>query len=437
MKRYKIRSCHSSDIRPNGWALTPLLIFLAIYLVVSIIVNDFYKVPITIAFTISSIYALFISKGGSMDEKLSLYSKGAANKNIMQMIWIFVMAGIFAQSAKAMGAIDAAVNISRDVMPGNLILAGIFIASCFISFSIGTSVGTIVALTPVAVGIAEKTGVSIPFILGIIVGGAFYGDNLSFISDTTIAATRSMECRMKDKFVINSRIVTPAAFLVLIIYVFKGMDVCTNVEAEAMDWIKSLPYFIVLVLAAIGIDVMLVLFFGILAVLLIGMLTGSIDIWTWFASAGEGVKGMGELIIITMMAGGMLELIRANGGIAFIITRLTRHVKSKRGAELSIAGLVSLANVCTANNTIAIITTGPIARDIATRYSLDKRKCACILDTFSCLVQGILPYGAQMLMAAGLAHISPASIIPYLFYPMTMGLFTLLCIIFRLPRKYS
>lgn len=437
MKRYKIRSCHSSDIRPNGWALTPLLIFLAIYLVVSIIVNDFYKVPITIAFTISSIYALFISKGGSMDEKLSLYSKGAANKNIMQMIWIFVMAGIFAQSAKAMGAIDAAVNISLDVMPGNLILAGIFIAACFISFSIGTSVGTIVALTPVAVGIADKTGVSIPFILGIIVGGAFYGDNLSFISDTTIAATRSMECRMKDKFVINSRIVTPAAFLVLMIYVFKGMDVCTNVEAEAMDWIKSLPYFIVLVLAAIGIDVMLVLFFGILAVLLIGMLTGSIDIWTWFASAGEGVKGMGELIIITMMAGGMLELIRANGGIAFIITRLTRHVKSKRGAELSIAGLVSLANVCTANNTIAIITTGPIARDIATRYGLDKRKCACILDTFSCLVQGTLPYGAQMLMAAGLAHISPASIIPYLFYPMTMGLFTLLCIIFRLPRKYS
>lgn len=339
MKRYKIRSYHSSDIKPNGWALTPLLIFLAIYLVVSIIVNDFYKVPITIAFTISSIYALFISKGGSMDEKLSLYSKGAANKNIMQMIWIFVMAGIFAQSAKAMGAIDAAVNISLDVMPGNLILAGIFIASCFISFSIGTSVGTIVALTPVAVGIAEKTGVSIPFILGIIVGGAFYGDNLSFISDTTIAATRSMECRMKDKFVINSRIVTPAAFLVLIIYVFKGMDVCTNVEAEAMDWIKSLPYFIVLVLAAIGIDVMLVLFFGILAVLLIGMLTGSIDIWTWFASAGEGVKGMGELIIITMMAGGMLELIRANGGIAFIITRLTRHVKSKRGANCRLPAL--------------------------------------------------------------------------------------------------
>lgn len=426
-----------SAIKPNGWALTPLLVFLVLYLVVSIIVNDFYKVPITVAFTISSIYAVLISKGKSMEERLELFSAGAAHKNIMLMIWIFVLAGVFAQSAKAMGAIDAAVGMTLCALPGNLLLAGIFIAACFISLSIGTSVGTIVALTPVAVGIAEKTDVSLPFMVAIVVGGAFFGDNLSFISDTTIAATKSMGCKMKDKFRINSRIVTPAAVLVLAWYVFKGFEVHSSAPIGEVEWVKALPYFIVLVLAAIGMNVMLVLVIGIAAVLAIGLITGSIDIWGWFASAGSGIAGMGELIIITMMAGGMLELIRANGGIAYLIDRLTRHVKGKRGAELSIAALVSLANVCTANNTVAIVTTGSIAHDIATRYQLDKRKCACLLDTFSCLVQGIIPYGAQMLMAAGLASLSPASIIPYLYYPMMMGIFALLSIIFRLPRRYS
>ncbi len=426
-----------SAIKPNGWALTPLLVFLVLYLVVSIIVNDFYKVPITVAFTISSIYAVLISKGKSIEERLELFSAGAAHKNIMLMIWIFVLAGVFAQTAKAMGAIDAAVNMTLCALPGNLLLAGIFIAACFISLSIGTSVGTIVALTPVAVGIADKTNVSLPFMVAIVVGGAFFGDNLSFISDTTIAATKSMGCKMRDKFSINSRIVTPAAVLVLAWYVLKGLEVHSSAPIGEVEWVKALPYFIVLVLAAIGMNVMLVLAIGIAAVLAIGLITGSINIWGWFASAGSGIAGMGELIIITMMAGGMLELIRANGGIAYLIDRLTRHVKGKRGAELSIAALVSLANVCTANNTVAIVTTGSIAHDIATRYQLDKRKCACLLDTFSCLVQGIIPYGAQMLMAAGLASLSPASIIPYLYYPVMMGIFALLSIIFRLPRRYS
>ncbi len=426
-----------SAVKANGWALTPLLVFLTLYLMVSVIVGDFYKVPITVAFTISSIYAVLISKGRSMEERIALYSAGAAHKNVMLMIWIFVLAGMFAQSAKAMGAIDAAVNMTLCVLPDNLLLAGIFVAACFISLSIGTSVGTIVALTPVAVGIAEKTEVSLPFMVGVVVGGAFFGDNLSFISDTTIAATKSMGCEMRDKFRVNSRIVTPAAVLVLLWYVYKGHEVQAPAEIGEVEWVKALPYFIVLVLASMGMNVMLVLVIGIVAVLAIGLLTGSLDIWGWFASAGSGIVGMGELIIITMMAGGMLELIRANGGIAFLIERLTRQVKGRRGAELAIAALVSLANVCTANNTIAIITTGSIANDIAQRYRLDKRKCACILDTFSCLVQGIIPYGAQMLMAAGLASISPASIIPYLYYPMTMGLFALLCIVFRLPRRYS
>ena len=421
----------------NGWALSPLIVFLVLYLITSIIVQDFYKMPITVAFLVSSIYAVLTSKGRSIEERISIYSAGAANKNIMLMIWIFILAGAFAQSAKDMGAIDATVNMTLHILPDNLLLAGIFIAACFISLSIGTSVGTIVALTPVAVGIAEKTGVELPFMVAIVVGGAFFGDNLSFISDTTIAATKSMGCKMKDKFRLNSRIAVPAALIVLLWYVVKGGDIHVPASEDEMEWVKALPYLTVLALATAGMNVMLVLVIGVVTTGIIGCATGSMGLWEWCAAMGTGITGMGELIIITMMAGGMLELIRAGGGIDYLIEKLTKRVRGKRGAELSIAALVSLANVCTANNTIAIITAGPIANDIANRYGIDKRKGACILDMFSCLVQGVIPYGAQMLMAAGLAAISPASIIGYLYYPMTMGLFALLSILFRFPRKYS
>ena len=414
--------------KPSLWALSPLFVFLCLYLVTSLVVNDFYKVPITVAFLVSSVYAIFITKGLNLNDRIYHFSMGASNKNIMLMIWIFILAGAFAQSAKAMGAIDATVNLTLTILPDNLLLAGIFIAACFISLSIGTSVGTIVALTPVAVGIAEKTGVALPFMVAIVVGGAFFGDNLSFISDTTIAATRTQGCVMRDKFKVNSMIVIPAALFVLIIYIFEGISVQAPAQIQQIEWIKVIPYLVVLGTAIAGLNVTLVLLLGIAVTGIIGLFTSGFDFFGWFGAMGNGITGMGELIIITLMAGGMLEMIRYNGGIAYIIEKLTKHVNSKRAAELSIAALVSIANLCTANNTIAVITIGPIAKDIADKFHLDKRKSASILDTFSCLIQGIIPYGAQMLIAAELASISPLSIIRYLYYPVTMGIFALLAI---------
>lgn len=424
-------------VKANFWALSPLFIFLGVYLITSLIVNDFYKVPITVAFVISSVVAILMTRREKLSDRIARFSSGASDKNIMLMIWIFILAGAFAQSAKAMGAIEATVNLALHILPDNLLLAGIFIAACFISLAVGTSVGTIVALTPVAVGIAEKTGVELPFMVAIVVGGAFFGDNLSFISDTTIAATKTQGCRMKDKFKVNSMIVVPAAVLVLLFYIIEGVQVQAPAQIAEIEWVKVIPYIAVLGTALAGINVMLVLLLGIGITGLIGLCTSGFDLFGYFGAMGIGITGMGELIVITLLAGGMLEMIRYNGGIAYIIERLTRHVSSKRFAELSIAGLVCLANLCTANNTIAIITTGPIARNIAERFHIDRRKSASILDTFSCFIQGIIPYGAQMLIAAELADLSPLAIIRYLYYPVLIGIFGLLAIAFRYPRHYS
>lgn len=424
--------------RPGGWwSLSPLFVFLCLYLITSTVVNDFYKVPLTVAFLVSSCYAIAITRGLNLEQRIYQFSVGASNKNIMLMVWIFILAGAFAQSAGQMGAINATVNLTLHILPDNLLLAGIFLAACFISLSIGTSVGTIVALTPVAIGLAEKTGIDLPFMVGVVVGGSFFGDNLSFISDTTIASTKTQECVMRDKFRVNSMIVVPAALIVLGIYIFQGLSIAAPAQVEAIEWVKVIPYLIVLGTAIAGMNVMLVLIIGILASGVIGIATGSFGLFDWFGAMSSGITGMGELIIITLLAGGMLETIRYNGGIDFIIRKLTRHVRGKRGAELSIAGLVSITNLCTANNTIAIITTGPIARDIAKKFHLDRRKVASILDTFSCLVQGIIPYGAQMLTAASLAQLSPISIIGNLYYPFTMGICALLAILLRYPKRYS
>lgn len=423
--------------KPNGWALMPLVVFLCLYLVTSLIVNDFYKVPITVAFLVASVYAVATTKGLSLNDRILQYSSGAANKNIMLMLWIFILAGAFAQSAKAMGAIDATVNLTLLLLPDNLLLAGIFLASCFISLSIGTSVGTIVALTPVAAGIAMKTDVSLPFMTALVIGGAFFGDNLSFISDTTIAATRTQGCVMRDKFRVNFLIAVPAALLVFIYYIIYGTQVESASEIHTIEWGKVIPYLIVLGTAIAGMNVTLVLLLGVLSTGIIGCIYGSFDLFGWFASMGEGITGMGELIIITLMAGGMLELIRFNGGVDYILHHLTRHVSNKRGAELSIAALVSLANFCTANNTIAIITVGPLTNNIAEQFRVDKRKSASILDTFSCVVQGLIPYGAQMLIAAELTKLSPISIIGYLYYPIILGIVALLSILLRYPKRYS
>lgn len=432
------------DARPmSGWlALSPLFVFLCVYLVSSVIANDFYSIPISAAFLTASIYAIAICRGKTLEQRIATFSEGAGNKNVLLMIWIFVLAGAFASTAKEIGAIDATVNLAMRILPGKLLYSGLFLASCFISMSIGTSVGTIVALVPVAAGIAGElalggaTGISasVPFITAIIVGGAFFGDNLSFISDTTIAATRTQGCSMADKFRVNVRIVGPAALIVAALYVFLGSSVMSVPESGSIEWVKLIPYVLVIALAVSGMDVAAVLTIGLGVNAVIGFGTRSLS-WTGFlGSVGSGISGMGDLIIVTMLAGGMLEHIKANGGLDFIVNGLTRHIRGKRGAEFSIAALVSLANLCTANNTIAIITTGSIAKSITKEYGLDPRKTASVLDTFSCLVQGFIPYGAQLLMAAGLAGISTISITGYLYYPFVMGLFAIMSIILRVPR---
>lgn len=423
--------------RPGFRALVPLFVFLGVYLLASVWVDDFYAVPITVAFIIASMVAVALTDGLSLPERIARFSEGAADKNILIMIWIFILAGAFAQSAKAMGAIDATVNLTLWLLPDHFLLVGLFAASCFISLSVGTSVGTIVALVPVAAGLADKTGIALPYMTAIVVGGAFFGDNLSFISDTTIAATRTQLCEMKDKFRVNILIVFPAAVVLLAYYTVVGFRLDIPAPEAAVEWVKVIPYIVVLLTALAGVHVMLVLTLGIFTSAAIGVFTGGYDIFGCLAAMGEGITGMGELIIVTLLAGGMLELIRYNGGMEYIISRLTAHVSTKRWAELSIAALVSLANLCTANNTIAIITTGPIARDITMHFGLDARKTASILDTFSCAVQGLIPYGAQLLIAAGLTQLSPLSIIRYLYYPVLLGLCALLAILIRYPSRYS
>ena len=418
-------------------ALSPLAVFIIMYLVTSIVAGDFYKVPITVAFMVASMYAVIISGGLPLRNRINIYSKGAGTSMMMLMIWIFILAGAFANSAKVMGAIDETVNLTLMLLPGNMLLAGLFLAACFISFSVGTSVGTIVALTPIAAGIAQQTGTEVALMTAVVVGGSFFGDNLSFISDTTIVATSTQECRLSDKFLANSFIVFPAALAILIVYIVMGTGMASPQHVPEVSYIKVIPYMVVLLTALLGMNVMAVLTVGILLTGIIGVADGTYDLFGWFGAMGQGIIGMGELIIITMMAGGLLEMIKYNGGIDYLIQILTRHVKSKRGAELSIAALVSLVNMCTANNTVAIITVGGIAKQIGDRYGVDKRKAASILDTFSCMVQGLIPYGVQLLMAAGLASLNPVSILPYLYYPLAIGLMALFSILFRYPKRYS
>ena len=418
-------------------ALSPLGAFVILYLVTSIVAGDFYKVPITVAFMVSSIYAIVIAKDKPLKERVDIFSRGAGSSQMMLMIWIFLLAGAFAHSAKMMGSIDATVNLTLHLLPSQMLLAGLFLAACFISISIGTSVGTIVALTPIAVGVAQQTGTDIALMTAVVVGGSFFGDNLSFISDTTIVATSTQGCKLSDKFRVNSFIVIPAALVILIVYYIMGANIHAAHQTNAVEWIKVIPYLIVLVTAIFGMNVMAVLTLGIVLTGCIGMLTHSFDVFGWMKSMSDGMIGMGELIIITMMAGGMLELIKHQGGIEFIIQRMVKHIHNKRGAELCIGALVGLVNVCTANNTVAIITVGGIAKQIGDRYGVDNKKAASILDTCSCFIQGLIPYGAQLLIAAGLATINPVSIIPYLFYPFAIGVATLLSILFRYPRRYS
>lgn len=418
-------------------ALSPMLVFMAVYLIGSLLAGDFYKVPLTVAFLTASTYAICITPRLRLKERITLFSRGAGDENLMLMVWIFILAGAFAESAGQMGAIDATVNLTLRLLPDSMLLPGLFLAACFISLSIGTSVGTVVALTPVAVGIAEQTGSSLPLIVAGVVGGAFFGDNLSFISDTTIVATQTQQCRMNDKFKANIYLAAPAAIIVFALYLYLGRDMHAPTDIVMPEWYKVIPYVAVLLLAICGMNVMSVLSIGIILAGGIGIWSGSFDLMDWMNSMGKGIMGMSELIIVTLLAGGMLALIRHNGGIDFLIRVLTRRINGKRGAKFTIALLVVLADLCTANNTIALITVGPVARDIAERYGVDRRMSASLLDTFSCFAQGLIPYGAQLLMAAGMAAISPFQIIGYLYYPITLGLIAVLGIILRYPRRYN
>lgn len=428
-------------------ALSPL--FLLIVLIVAFTVysvdssHQDTSLSLTVAFMISSIYAVAISGGMPVRKRVDTYSKGAGANNLMLMLWIYVLAGSFAASAKAMGAVDATVNLALSILPASMILPGLFLAACFISVSIGTSVGTVVALVPIAAGLAHSMDANVGMMTAIIVGGAYFGDNLSFISDTTVVATQTQNCKMSDKFKVNSMIVVPAAVLVLIAYSVMGVGLQAPTHINEVEYMKVLPYLTVLVTAIAGMNVMAVLTLGTLLCGAIGIgshllgASGSYDLFGWFSAMGNGIIGMGELIIIAMMAGGMLEIIRENGGIDFIINKITAHVNSKRGAELSIAALVSMVNICTANNTVAILTVGNISKKIGDRFGVDNRKAASILDTFSCMVQGLIPYGVQMLLAAGLANLSPMDILPYLYYPLAIGMAALLAILLRYPKRYS
>lgn len=417
--------------RRGLWTLSPLLVFFLLYVITSVVAGDFYKMPVTVAFVAASAWAFVVCKPASLNKRIERFSAGAAHRNIMIMIWIFILAGAFAGSAAFIGSVGATVNLTLAVLPSGMLLPGLFIAACLISLAIGTSVGTIVALMPVAAGIASGTGISPALMAGIVVGGAFFGDNLSFISDTTIAATRTQGCRMRDKFHANFIIVLPAAISVLIVYAILGFQHSSEVSTGAIAWVEVLPYLLVLVTALCGMNVVLVLLLGIISTGLVCLFSSSLTMLDWASSLGKGMTGMGELIIVTLLAGGMLELIRYNGGLRYIIKHLTARVHSRRGAELAIALMVSIANFCTANNTVAIVSVGDIARRVAERFGIPAQRAASLLDTFSCVVQGILPYGAQLLMGASLAGLAALDIIPYLFYIFALVLSSLLFIIFR------
>lgn len=391
--------------------------------------------PVTVAFMAACAWAFVVCRPRRFSERIERFSRGAAHSNIMMMVWIFILAGAFAESAKYIGSVDATVNLTLSLLPANMVLAGVFLAACIISLSIGTSVGTIVALMPVAVGLADKAGASLALMAGGVIGGAFFGDNLSFISDTTIASTRTQGCAMQDKFKANFAIVLPAAILVLGLYVALGWNLSPVEITQETEWLKVLPYLLVLGTALCGMNVMKVLILGILSTGVVAMMQIGLTPMDWASSMGKGMTGMGELIIVTLLAAGMLELIRYNGGLTYIVKHLTACIRGKKGAEISIGLMAALANFCTANNTVAIVAVGNIARSVAKQYGISAPRSASLLDTASCVIQGILPYGAQLLMGSALAGITAFSIIPYLFYPFVMGISAFVFILFGLADR--
>ena len=412
---------HKAVHRNGLLALSPLAVMALLFIALSFLMHGFHKVPLLVVFILTSVYGLSTLRGMSFEDRLSVFSEGAGNKNLLLMIWIFVLAGAFAAAAKAMGAVDATVALTLGLVPSGMLLSGLFVASCFISLSIGTSVGTVVALTPIASGLALQTGMELPLTVAAVVGGSFFGDNLSFISDTTVVATRTQGCRMSDKFRVNIRIALPAAAITFLLYAVLGSDNSMPAAPDNVAWWKIIPYLAVLVTAIMGLNVLWSLSLGIVLCGIVGLCDSSYTVEGFLNAICTGIAGMSELILVSMMAGGLLAVIRKGGGITWIIHSLTHGVRSARGAEGCIAALVCLTNLCTANNTVAILSVGSISNDISRKFGVDPRKTASILDTFSCCIQGIIPYGAQLLMAGGLASIPSTAIMPYLFYPLLLA----------------
>ncbi|MCQ2152971.1 MAG: Na+/H+ antiporter NhaC family protein [Bacteroidales bacterium] len=411
------------------------VVFLAVYLGGALLFGDFARVPVSVAFLSSVIYGFAVA-GGSVRERLKAFAKGTVDRNILMIIAIFMLAGAFSETAKGMGAIEATVNLILNQAPANMVLLGLFMASCIVSMALGTSIGTIVSLAPIAGGIAQQGGGSIAFVAAVIVGGALFGDNLSFISDTTIAATRLLGCNMRDKFFANLRIVTPAFVVVVAIYLIVG--ICSHpidIADRPVELIRAIPYFLLLLLAFCGLRVMQLLPVGIISAAVIGLATKSFSGVECLGMMGKGTLNMWEISVITMMAGGLMGLIRSGGGFEAAIESLTSRVKGARGGEFSIAAMVCAVDLCTANNTISILTTGGIAREISAKFNIDPRRTASLLDTFSCFMQGLLPYGSQILIAAQLVGCAPFELVPYLYYPYLIGISALLSIVFRREKR--
>lgn len=422
-------------------ALSPVVIFLAIYLTASIVAGDFYSMPVAVALTAASAWAVAIFGGHTLSDRIATFSRAAAHPDIIYMIWIFILAGAFASAAKSIGSIDATVALTLNALPPEWIMPGLFMSACIISLSIGTSVGTVVAITPLAVETARAASAGADpasltaMYVAAVIGGAFFGDNLSFISDTTIAATRTQGCSMSDKFRANIWIVLPAALITLAVYVAIGSGSAAIIVPEAASPWLTVPYLLVLATAIAGVNVVLVLAIGIASTIITGLLAGTASFAQMCVAMGEGIDSMGALIVVTLMAAGMVGVVKAMGGIRFLIDRLSRRVTGRRGAQTSIALLAASVDVCTANNTVAIITVGSISASISKRFGVDPRKSASLLDTASCIAQCLIPYGAQTLMATALAGISPAAPWPYLYYPWALTLVTALSIIFLFPRR--
>lgn len=420
----------------QGWlALSPMFVFLLSYVAVSVYIGDFYKMPISVALAAASVWAVAMVRKKPLRERIELFSRSAGHSNILYMIWVFVLAGAFANLAKETGAVDATVNLTLSVFPARFVVPTLFFAACFISLAIGTSVGTVVALTPLAAEIAIAAGGPPGFFVAGVLGGAFFGDNLSFISDTTIASTRSQGCAMSDKFRTNLWIALPSALLTLGLYIALGSDM-GEIPAlgQSGPWWLMVPYIIVIASAAVGVNVLVTLVLGLAAAVVTGFASGR-SIIDMAGFAGTGIDSMGALIVVTLLAAGMLGMIKEAGGIDFILGHMTRFVHGPRGAQAAISSLVGIVNLCTANNTVAIITVGPIARKIAESFGISAQKAASLLDSASCVVQCLIPYGAQALLAASLAGISPVAAIPYLYYPLALALMLVLSIIFRFPRR--